>query len=66
MKSRIGCETLLIAKTSHDQENQLTTILISLPKAHKLHLAPLLDETTTTTRCAINRLEYAATCYNRI
>jgi hypothetical protein len=65
MKSRIGCQTLLIARTSHDQENQLTTIMISLPKAHKLHLAPLIDETTST-RCAINRLEYAATCYNRI
>jgi hypothetical protein len=39
--------------------------LISLPKAHKLHLAPLIDETTititTTTRYAINRPEYAAT-----
>jgi hypothetical protein len=42
--------------------------LISLPKALKLHLAPLIDETTitTTTRCAINRPEYAATCCNRI
>ncbi len=66
MKFRIGCQTLLIARTSHDQENQLTTIVISLPKAHNLPLAPLIDETTTTTRCAINRLEYAATCYNRI
>jgi len=41
--------------------------LISLPKAHELHLAPLIDETTiTTTRCAITRPEYAATCCNRI
>jgi hypothetical protein len=43
---------------------------ISLPKAHELHLAPLIYETTiittTTTRCAINRPEYAATCCNRI
>jgi hypothetical protein len=40
--------------------------LISLAKVHKLHLAPLIDETAVKTWYAINRPEYAATCCNRI
>ncbi len=40
--------------------------LVSLPKVHKLHLAPLIDETAIKTWYAINRPEYAATCCNRI